>query len=71
MNLILSNYQKQIADDLETEVGEEMKQAIKSGKEHDIPIRYIDRDVQITLKRIWNSMNLWKKINLGVTLFQI
>lgn len=69
MNLILSNYQKQIADDLETEVGGEMKQAIKSAKEHNIPIRYIDRDVQITLKRIWNSMNLWKKINIGVTLF--
>lgn len=68
-NLILSNFQKQIADDLEVEVGGEMKQAIFSANEYNIPIRYIDRDVQITMKRIWSQFGLWKKVNLGATLF--
>lgn len=68
MNLVLSNFQKQIADDLETEVGAEMKQAIESAKEHGIPVRYIDRDVKITMNRIWGQFNLWKKANLAVTL---
>lgn len=69
MNLILSNTQKQMGEDLDTEVGGEMKQAILSAKEHNIPIRYIDRDIQITMKRIWNQFGLFKKVNLGVTLF--
>ena len=69
MNLILSNTQKQMGEDLDTEVGGEMKQAILSAKEHNIPIRYIDRDIQITMKRLWNQFGLFKKVNLGVTLF--
>lgn len=69
VNLILSNYQKQMADDLDTEVGGEMKQAILSAQEHNIPIRYIDRNIQITLQRIWNKFGLFKKANLGVSIF--
>lgn len=68
VNLILSSYQKKIADDLDTEVGGEMKQAIISSKEFNIPVRYIDRDIKITMNRIWGNFNLWKKINLGATL---
>lgn len=67
-NLILSNYQKKIAEDLDTQVGAEMLQAIHSANEHSIPLRYIDRDVQVTLKRIWNPLSLWKKATLGVGL---
>lgn len=67
-NLILANYQKKIADDLDTQVGAEMLQAINSAHEHNIPLRYIDRDVQVTLKRIWNPLSLWKKATLGVGL---
>lgn len=69
MNLILSNYQKQIGEDLETEVGGEMKQAMNSAKEYDIPIRHIDRDIQITMKRIWNKLSFFKKINIAASLF--
>ena len=68
-NLILSNFQKQIADDLDTKVGAEMVQAIESANENGIAIRYIDRDIQITMNRIWNKFNLRKKLNLGVSLF--
>ncbi len=67
-NLILSSYQKKIADDLDTEVGAEMKQAITSSKEFEIPVHYIDRDISITMNRIWSQFNLWKKVNLAATL---
>ena len=67
-NLILSNYQKKIADDFDTQVGAEMLQAINSANEYSIPLRYIDRDVQVTLKRIWNPLSFWKKATLGVSL---
>ncbi|AMC92575.1 pheromone shutdown protein [Erysipelothrix larvae] len=67
-NLILSSYQKQIADDLGSEVGGEMKQAILSGKEINASIQYIDRNVQTTFKRLWNSMGLWKKTQVATAL---
>lgn len=67
-NLILSTYQRKIADDLDTEVGAEMKQAILSAKEHALPIQYIDRDIKVTMNRLWANFGLWKKINLAATL---
>lgn len=67
-NLILSSYQKQIASDLDAEVGGEMKQAITSAKEIGAQIVYIDRNIQTTFKRLWNQMGLWKKAQLAATL---
>lgn len=67
-NLILSSYQKRIADELDTNPGDEMLQAIASAKEVNASIHYIDRDIQITFQRIWKNLSLWKKINLAATL---
>lgn len=68
-NLILSSFQKEIADDLGTQVGQEMKQAIDSAQQEQATIHYIDRDVQITMMRIWRNLSFFKKINLAATLF--
>lgn len=67
-NLVLSSYQKKMANDLDSEVGGEMKQAIRSAKEFDIPVRYIDRDVQITFKRIWGNLGFFRKAQMMTTL---
>ena len=67
-NLILSSYQKKIAQDLNTEVGQEMKQAITSAQGIGARVVYIDRDITITLKRIWGNLNLWKRAELGSVL---
>lgn len=67
-NLILSSYQKKMANELESEVGGEMKQALSSAKEFNIPVRYIDRDVQITFKRIWGNLGFYKKAQLITTI---
>lgn len=68
-NLVLSSYQRKIADDLNTEVGQEMKQAITSAKETGARIVYIDRDISITLNRIWGNLGFWRKAELISTLF--
>ena len=60
-NLVLSSYQKKMAQELDSEVGGEMKQAIASASELGVPVRYIDRDVQITFKRIWGNLGFFKK----------
>ncbi|WP_331836421.1 TraB domain-containing protein [Erysipelothrix piscisicarius] len=66
--LVLSSYQKKLADDLNTSVGQEMKQAIESAKTFNASIHYIDRDVQVTFKRIWGNLTFFKKISLLSTL---
>lgn len=67
-SLILSSYQKKIASDLETEVGQEMKQAILSAEQIHARVVYIDREIGITLKRVWSSLSFWKKSQLATTL---
>lgn len=67
-NLILSSYQKRMAEQLDTSVGAEMKQAIESAQEFEIPLRYIDRDVQVTFKRIWGNLKMFKRIELLTSL---
>lgn len=67
-NLILSSYQKRLADDLGTTVGGEMKQAIVSAKEHGIATRNIDRDIKITFARIFGNITFFEKLNVIATL---
>lgn len=66
--LLLANFQKRIAEEEDTQVGGEMIQAIDSAEEHDIPLYYIDRNVNITMKRLWNSMSSYKKASLAVSM---
>ena len=68
VNLVLSSFQKRLADDLDTQVGGEMLQAVQSAEAHNIPLRTIDRDVNITFKRITGNLSLWQKANLFMTL---
>ena len=66
--LLLTGFQKKIADDLETEVGAEMKAAIQEADLYDIPKYYIDRDINITMQRLWGGLGLFKKANFVVSL---
>lgn len=63
-NYILARYQKQIADQMETNVGDEMRMAITKARETNADIAYIDRDITITLSRIWSHLSLWEKAKL-------
>ena len=66
--LLLTSFQKKIADDLETEVGAEMKAAITQADFYDIPKYYIDRDINITMQRLWGGLGLIKKASFVVSL---
>lgn len=64
VNLLLSSYQKRIAKNLNVKVGSEMQQAITSAKAIDAKIEYIDRNVQITFKRMLASLSGLQKLKL-------
>ncbi|MFC3193668.1 TraB/GumN family protein [Marinicella sediminis] len=63
-NLAMSAYQKRLADQLGVEPGAEMKQAIHSAKQKELPLWKVDRSVGITMKRTWRSLGFLEKINL-------
>jgi len=62
VNLVLSSYQKKLGEKLGVTPGTELLEAVKVAKENKIPIELCDREVRITLRRAWHSMNLWQKI---------
>ncbi|MCB0748463.1 MAG: TraB/GumN family protein [Ignavibacteriae bacterium] len=65
INLFLSSYQKRLGSKLGVNPGVELLEAVKVANENNIPVELCDRDVRITLKRAWRSMNFWQKIKFA------
>ncbi len=63
-NLLLASFQKRIAKKLDINPGQEMIQAIKSADETGAKIELVDRDIRVTLSRIWNVMGFFGKLKL-------
>jgi pheromone shutdown-related protein TraB len=68
-NLVLSSYQKKLAKQLDTNVGQEMVQGIQSAEEMGANLVLADRNIQTTFMRIWREMNLKEKFDLLLNLF--
>nr|WP_320191405.1 TraB/GumN family protein [uncultured Desulfobacter sp.] len=64
MNLLLAAFQKKIADKFGIKPGQEMINAIAAAEKTGANIIPADREIQITLSRIWRGMGLWEKIKL-------
>ncbi len=63
-SLALGAFQKRIADQLGVEPGGEMKAAIHSAEQMGLPVMLIDRDVGITLKRIYRNVPFWRRVTV-------
>lgn len=68
-NLVLGSYQKKLAKQLDTNVGQEMVQGIKSAEETGADLVLADRSIQTTFMRIWRKMTLKEKFDLLLNLF--
>ncbi len=64
MNLMLASFQKKIAEKFDVLPGQEMINALEAGEEAGAAIIPVDREIQITLSRVWRSMGIWEKIKL-------
>ncbi|OUJ19178.1 Pheromone shutdown protein TraB containing GTxH motif [Methanonatronarchaeum thermophilum] len=62
--MLLSYLQNRIGADLGVEPGAEMKKAIELAEEKDIQVALIDRDIRITMKRLWHQMTLREKLKM-------
>jgi pheromone shutdown-related protein TraB len=63
-HLALSSYQRRIGASLGVKPGAELLAAVEAARERNTPVELIDRDIQITLRRTWKNLGLWKRTML-------
>jgi pheromone shutdown-related protein TraB len=67
-HLALASYQRRIGASLGVKPGAELIAAVDAAKQAGIPYELIDRDIQITLKRTWKNIGLWRRFTLLLSL---
>lgn len=60
-HLALSSYQRRIGASLGVKPGAELLAAVTAARDKSIPVELIDRDINVTLKRTWANLGLWKR----------
>ncbi len=68
-NLALGAYQQRLAEQFGIEPGAEMRAAIESASERHLSVLLLDRDIGVTLKRIYRGIPWWHRIRLVAGLF--
>ena len=63
-SLVLSTFQKRLADQSGIQPGAEMKAAMDGADQRALPLWLIDREVGTTLKRAWRSVGFWQRFGL-------
>ncbi|WP_457551345.1 TraB/GumN family protein [Desulfobacula sp.] len=68
INLLLASFQKKMADKFGIKPGQEMINAINAAEKINALIVPSDREIQITLSRVWRGMGFWEKLKLMFSL---
>ncbi len=63
-SLALGAYQQRMAEQLGVTPGAEMHAAIEGAQTRHLPVLLIDREIAITLKRIYRGVRWWQRISL-------
>ncbi len=63
-SLVLSAFQKRLAEQSGIQPGAEMKAAMDGADQRGLPVWLIDREVGTTLKRAWRSVGFWQRFGL-------
>lgn len=63
-SLALGAYQQRLAEQFGIEPGAEMREAIARARALHLPVLLIDREIGITLKRVYRSVPWWKRFAL-------
>jgi len=73
-NLVLAAYQRKLGGALGVVPGTELLEATRTADRLGIPVALCDRDVRVTLRRVWGSLSFWKQAvllsTLGASLFE-
>lgn len=63
-SLALGAYQQRLAEQFGIEPGAEMRAAIACAQTHGLPVLLIDREIGVTLRRIYRSIPWWRRLYL-------
>lgn len=63
-SLALSAYQRRLAEQLGLEPGAEMRAAVETARERGLPVLLVDREIGVTLRRIYRGVPWWKRLSL-------
>jgi len=63
-HLALASYQRRIGASLGVQPGAELVTATKTAAKRDIPVELIDRDINVTLRRTWRNLGIWRRLTL-------
>lgn len=63
-SLALGAYQQRLAEQFGIEPGAEMRAAIEAARRARVPVWLIDREVGVTLKRVYRSVPWWRRMAL-------
>lgn len=69
IQLVLQAFYRKIGDKLGVQPGAEMMEGVRLAGETGATLVLADRDVQITLKRVWGFLGFWQKVKLMSQLF--
>jgi len=64
VNLALSAFQQRLADQFGIEPGAEMRAAVTGARERGLPLLLIDRDIGVTLRRVYANVGWWQRMTL-------
>ncbi len=64
VNLALGAFQQRLADQFCIEPGAEMRAAVRGAKERGLPLLLIDRDIGVTLRRLYGAVGWWRRLTL-------
>lgn len=62
--LIMTSFYRKIGEKLGVQPGAEMLEAVNMAEKYKAHLVLADRDVEITLKRVWGYLNFWNKLKM-------
>ena len=63
-SLALGAFQARIAEQFGIEPGQEMREAVSAAKSAGLPLLLIDRDIGVTLRRVYRNIPWWQRLSL-------
>ncbi len=63
-SLALGAYQQRLAEQFGIEPGAEMRTAVEYARRHALPVVLIDREIGVTMRRVYRNVRWWRRIEL-------
>lgn len=62
--LVMTSFYRRLGNQLGVQPGAEMLEGIKLAENKGLHLVLADRDIQVTLRRVWGNLGLWSKIKM-------